>query len=323
MTVTVSAQQNVALPAKGLRDDLAASVWPGVRDADDYVVGPRGAGANLSVDVNGGLAVVDGDSRGFYRVTSSGTVNVTLDPVPGSGESRIDLIVVRVHDTAFGDGDDTAAVVKVTGTADPDPDQPATPIGCLLLATIAVSDDTTAVGSGDITDQRGPSMQASVWPSLPATGSDGQIITLASGELYKRIDGDWVRHLARSDFRTVSATTAVQMLPVTLGAVYGSAITVPGGTPAGAVVVDMSFWYPIGDEAVADTAFEVSGDGGSTWLRGPFMPAGSFRKWSHVIAAPTGDIKARIVWADDMAGAPPDHAADAGGTFTCSIMPVA
>jgi hypothetical protein len=101
--------------------------FPGVLKPSDLRTTQRGAGANMSVDVSSGAALVPGTvvtHQGFYYVFNDGTVNLTIAPSDPSNP-RHDLIVARVRDSFYSGADNDAELIVVTGTpagspADPD-----------------------------------------------------------------------------------------------------------------------------------------------------------------------------------------------------------
>jgi hypothetical protein len=119
-------------------------------------VDPTGAG---SVTVSQGAGVIyDGAYaiQGAWRFATSGAKTVALAARPGSGTSRIDLVVARIYDSALA-GAGSAKELKievVTGSANATPSAPALPPLSLLLSTLTVTStsgaaisktDTTAV----------------------------------------------------------------------------------------------------------------------------------------------------------------------------------
>lgn len=108
---------------------------------EGLTVGQRAAGANYSVDVQAGLAVVAGDdsaNQGNYVVRNTGIVNVVIANPPGS-QSRIDLIILQVRDPdAGGTAGSDATITVVTGTQAATPVAPSLPLSAIPLATILV-----------------------------------------------------------------------------------------------------------------------------------------------------------------------------------------
>lgn len=161
--------QGNTYPAR-LDRGILAQLWDeGVMNLGALRVTQRGAGANFSVDIAAGTAVVQGDDQaeqGNYLVRSTSTVNVTVSAAPGAN-SRIDLICLRVYDSnAGGVGTsagqstgaitaDTAGFVHIAGTPSGSPVPPTVPASCLALATIGpITPSTSSIVNGLITDVR-------------------------------------------------------------------------------------------------------------------------------------------------------------------------
>lgn len=157
-----------------MRDRLVlqhgGTVQAGVWDAGDFKVTQRAAGANMSVDVAVGFALVsanDPGNAGLYHVQNDATFNVTLQTngaawAVGSGTNpRIDRVVLLINDTTDGgDASDvpTIAVVQGTATAGATLDNllgaSAVPNGALLLADALMPTSSTTVTTANIRDRR-------------------------------------------------------------------------------------------------------------------------------------------------------------------------
>jgi hypothetical protein len=121
------------------------------------LVAERAAGANDSVDVAAGAAIITGDDeadQGKYYVRNTAVVNVAFDPAPGTDE-RIDLLVLLVNDpTAGGEAGDNAVFDVITGTVAGTAVPPSVPDTAIPLAEVLrLSTDTTIVDAR-ITDRR-------------------------------------------------------------------------------------------------------------------------------------------------------------------------
>jgi microcystin-dependent protein len=129
----------------------------GIVTPTSFLVAPRSAGANMSVDVSAGRAIIQGDdetNQGRYLVRSTAVENVTLSAAPGSN-SRIDAIILRVNDPNAGGGaGDNGVVAKVDGTPAASPSVPTIPSTAILLATVLVPSGKASIVAGDITDVR-------------------------------------------------------------------------------------------------------------------------------------------------------------------------
>lgn len=129
----------------------------GVYRENDLRVGPRAAGANMSVDVGSGKAIVQGTSianQGTYIVQSTAIENVPLATADATNP-RIDLIVAQVYDRQADGGTRYAwQPLPVTGTPASSPVAPALPANALLLSVVRVNAGVTSVVAGDIGDRR-------------------------------------------------------------------------------------------------------------------------------------------------------------------------
>lgn len=158
-TTASAPQQGVNMPAVDLRQLFGSLVsTEGVRTVTDLVVAQRAAGANMSVDIAAGSAVVQDDHAtggGFYAYTLATAANVAVGAADGTNP-RIDRVVVRVRDAAYGDAANDSAPVVVAGT----PTAGATlvnlngaaavPGSSLLLANVLVPTSSTTVTTANI-----------------------------------------------------------------------------------------------------------------------------------------------------------------------------
>lgn len=130
-------------------------------------VAQRGAGANMSVDVNTGFGVIYGDdqaNQGAYLVNCTVLENVAISAAPGSG-TRLDLIYWRVNDpNAGGPAGDNSAFGVVSATS---PTQPTLPTSAQPLALVTVAAGTLSITTALITDARVPSWQ--IGSPIPGT----------------------------------------------------------------------------------------------------------------------------------------------------------
>lgn len=157
---TISApQQAVSMPAVDLRQLLGALVTTeGLRATGDLLVAQRAAGANMSVDVAAGTAVVKDDHAsggGFYGYTLATSTNFTVTGADATNP-RVDRVVVKVLDSFLGDASNTMGVTVIAGT----PTSGATlvnlngaaavPGSTLLLANVLVPAASTSVTTANI-----------------------------------------------------------------------------------------------------------------------------------------------------------------------------
>jgi hypothetical protein len=119
------------------------------RVARGLQVVPRGAGANFSVDISAGTAVVIGTTQvdqGAYIVRSTAVENLLVPGTPAA--PRTDGVYVVVNDPNAGGpaGDNFVFVYVASGAA--------VPGDSILLATIARTPGESAILSAAITDMR-------------------------------------------------------------------------------------------------------------------------------------------------------------------------
>jgi len=171
------------------------------------LVAERAIGANDTVDVAAGAAIITGDDeadQGKYYVRNTTTVNVAFTPAPGV-DQRIDLLVLRVNDpTAGGEAGDNATFVVIEGTVAETAVPPAVPDTAIPLAEVLrLSTDTTIVDAR-ITDRRPTSTTQnytvnSQFEILTTTQRDsltpfaGQVIFNSTDDVVQYYDGTgWV-----------------------------------------------------------------------------------------------------------------------------------
>ena len=144
----------------------------------DLQVTQRGAGANMSVDVASGRAIIVGDSianQGNYIVRSDATYNVPISAASTSNP-RIDLIVAQVYDKQADGGTLYSwTPTVVTGTPAASPVAPSLPPSAMALATVSVATNAASVTTTNITDQRILSGQGDI-PQWDYSGTTGQSI---------------------------------------------------------------------------------------------------------------------------------------------------
>jgi hypothetical protein len=144
------------------------------------LVGPRGAGANMSVDVAAGRSTIAGDdeaNQGSYRCISTAVENVPIGAAPGS-DSRIDLIVARVRDAAVTGGVSSDWIFEaIPGAVAAAPVAPAVPNTAIPLAQVLVTAGDGSITAGMITDRRTAAGNAAYEPKqligevAPAAGT--------------------------------------------------------------------------------------------------------------------------------------------------------
>jgi hypothetical protein len=147
--ISISAQQ-----IRTLTDALVTGT--GVSWQSDLAVSQRAAGANFSVDVAAGHAIIAGTSvadQGKYVFQNTATINVPVTGAPGSG-TRHDLIYAQVRDKqADGGSAYDGVIASLTGTVGAG--LPATPANAIPLAQIGpIISSTPSITTSLITDLR-------------------------------------------------------------------------------------------------------------------------------------------------------------------------
>jgi len=163
LTVTSAPFQQVNMPALDLRRFMSSVVsGEGVLGSTDMTVAQRAAGANMSVDIAAGQALVKGDTvtnQGYYYAYNDATVNLAVGAAHAT-LPRIDRIALRVRDAFHGDAANDEAFVVVAGTATTGATlanltgAAAVPGGHLLLANVLVPAAATTVTTANIGNVR-------------------------------------------------------------------------------------------------------------------------------------------------------------------------
>lgn len=128
----------------------------GVIHRDDLAVTERGAGANMSVDVAAGPILIRGTTvgRGTYLLYSDAVTNLAISDGDASNP-RIDLVVAKITETAYGDATDSYTIEVIEGTPAASPAAPAVPDYAVALCEIAVAaNESTSVTNADLTERR-------------------------------------------------------------------------------------------------------------------------------------------------------------------------
>lgn len=129
----------------------------GVLGSTELKVSQRGAGANQSVDVALGRALIpqQSDATGKYLCRLTGSVqNIALNSPPGSN-SRYDVIYAEVRDATISGSDNDWRITFVEGTAAASPSVPALPHDhCIALARVLRASGDSTVNDAEITDMR-------------------------------------------------------------------------------------------------------------------------------------------------------------------------
>lgn len=132
----------------------------GVAAPTHLAVSPRGAGANMSVDVAAGSAFILGTEnalQGTYHVYNDAVVNLTV-PAADATNARKDLVIINVRDSFYSGAANDAQLQYITGTPSGSPVEPnLVSLGYknyMVLALVDVPAADTAINTGQITDRR-------------------------------------------------------------------------------------------------------------------------------------------------------------------------
>jgi hypothetical protein len=160
----------------------------GVTSAAAFKVTQRAAGANLSVDVAGGIAVVTGNDvniQGAYMCASDAVENLTIPAPPVSG-SRTHRVILWVKDKLY-DGTLPAntyefvlEVQEDTGSGAPD-----LPDSAIPLALVTVDAGQVSVLDGDIVDSRISAMTTNSWARQVGADTDRPAIPLPGEKIWR------------------------------------------------------------------------------------------------------------------------------------------
>lgn len=169
---------------------IDAILGEGVIGSGDFAVSQKAAGANMSVDVAAGTAVVEVDSPygGKRLVRNDATMNSGTPGSPGAGWAttfsaadaslpRVDRVVLEVKDSnvdasglyearlkvVSGTATSGATLTNLTGAA-------AVPSNCLLLANVLVDAAATSIVTAKI-DTATPALRRRARPGSGAIGS--------------------------------------------------------------------------------------------------------------------------------------------------------
>lgn len=182
--------QNAAIDDRQLL--TAVFNQPGICNATgvDLKVSQRSAGANFSVDIAPGVAVVrgtDAPGQGLYVITSDAIENVTV-PVPPASGSRTHRVVAQVRDKLHNSSDWSTydwvpMVLEDTGSGTPD-----VPDSALDLGTVTVAAAQVSVTDTNITDRRVSAVFMSVGLGRYVSSDAGRPPVPWGGELIWRTD---------------------------------------------------------------------------------------------------------------------------------------
>ena len=146
-------QQNNSYSAQVDRQILAA-LWP---NGGAVGVAPSAVANTLNVNVPAGRCAVPILSDGTVQLCRWDTTEVVaLNPGPGAGTSRIDLIAVNPRDSAIAGTNDDFQIVPLTGTAAAAPVPPNLLPNSYALTSVLVPASVANLNTATLTDLRTP-----------------------------------------------------------------------------------------------------------------------------------------------------------------------
>lgn len=188
----VTGDTAISYSAQDFRSVIAAlTPNTGVVRATDLQVSQRAAGANLSVDVASGRALIAGGSianQGTYVAYSDAVTNVSIS-TPNATNPRIDIIVAQIHDKQADGGTSYGwTLTAIAGTPAVSPAVPATPVSAIKLAEVAVGAAAASIVTANITDRRVLSGTGDS-PKFDCNGTPGTPQSVASGSEVAYVPG--------------------------------------------------------------------------------------------------------------------------------------
>jgi hypothetical protein len=226
---------------------LLSSLIPieGILTAGALAVSPRAAGANMSVDVTAGPALIECDTlptQNSYLAVEDSTVNVTGFPAAPSSGSRTHLVVERVRDPqADAQGSYTCApeVVADTGSG------ATLPPSALPLAKVKISAGQASITAASITDIRpraafpGALLGQDVVPGSTAT-SDAYVEVAVGTDVTVTVADRAALKIAYSMVGHSEGTNKANTVQASLRRAAGTTAPGTGGTPLHSVISGLS-----------------------------------------------------------------------------------
>jgi hypothetical protein len=167
----------------------------GVLESGHLAVTQNSAGADMSVDVAAGFAIIKGDdnvNQGLYHVWNDDTVNVAIAASDGTNP-RKDLVVARVQDAFYTGATNAFAIEVLTGAAAASPTEPSVPNNCIVLALVDVAAGALSITDANITDRRfstsGQARAAAVGGKLACLSTNRPSSPFAGLEIYETDTG--------------------------------------------------------------------------------------------------------------------------------------
>lgn len=227
-------------------------VQEGVLGATDFDPSQRGAGANMSVDIAAGDALVQGDDvtrQGLYHVVNDAVVNAPIAAAHAT-LPRIDQVILHVYDSTVVGVSDVPLIEVVTGTPtagatlDNRNGAAALPNNAIRLADVLVGAAVVTILDANIRDRRPWARgfyHSAVRSSGDLTTSSSSSVALSAADFQKRVECSGaplrVMLLGRMASNTANTTVAAALFldGVQATAAQGAAV---GSNPTSGVASD-------------------------------------------------------------------------------------
>jgi hypothetical protein len=236
----------------------------------------RAAGANMSVDIQPGRAMLLGNyttNEGSYYLFSDAVENVVISTAPGAGQSRIDVVVAQVRNQYVDTGSNSDFIfTTVVGTPATTGSQVAPALGTnqFAICNVLIGPNVTSIVNANLTDRR---------PILS---------TAAGGDLSGNLPNPTVARINGSPLGTTTGAASGQRLTWNGSSWVPAA---PGGPPSGASGGDLAGTYPNPTVGMNLPAALASGAGfttftdsmGEIWVAKGGVKAGVWNKARDVL----------------------------------------
>jgi hypothetical protein len=148
----------------------------------------RAAGANFSVDVATGIAVITGDDvtgQGTYLIYSDAVENVTIPAPPGAG-SRTHRVIAQVRDKLHNSTDWSTYEWTIDVLEDTGSGTPTLTDSAISLALVTVAAGQTSVTDADIQDFRPNALSRPGRPRLVADAASRPVRPVEAEEIWRQ-----------------------------------------------------------------------------------------------------------------------------------------
>lgn len=208
-------------PVAAFTNAVAATSANGAHGVMDGLNVVQNGTPNMSVNVAAGRAFIRSGNAssiaaGVYAVMNDATVNVAISPSDPTNP-RIDLVVIQVRDTNYGEAANDVRLTVVTGTPAAVPSAPALTSypNALVLAEVAVAAAATTIVNANITDRRTYAtalggIHRCTSTTRPTNPYDGMVCHEINTDFFIRWDGaNWRYTLASGTYTPTLSGMAI------------------------------------------------------------------------------------------------------------------